>query len=79
MSQQAKSYEIDQNSPTWRAINRFIEDRLVMRRGNLEACGHPRDETENDRGAIEELNELLRLAQPRLVDAEAPFDTMSEL
>lgn len=35
-----------------------------MRRVNLEVTGLPIDETENQRGAIEELKELLAQGQP---------------
>ena len=50
---------IDTDSPTWRAVKAWAEERLAFRRQLLEATGTPIDETENHRGAVEELNSLL--------------------
>jgi len=66
------NYKLDPNSETWRAIAQWIEGRLEMRRGNLELTGLPNDETENNRGAIEELKELENLAKPAAV-LESPL------
>ena len=72
-----KSYDIDPNSETWREIEQWIEERLQVRRSNLESMGTEINETENCRGAIEELNELQQLARPHVVEepslAEAEF------
>ena len=57
-------YEIQVDSPTWREIERWIEERLQIRRSALEMTGLPMDETENARGAIEELHVLQNLAKP---------------
>lgn len=58
------SQEIDFHSPTWRAVKRYAEQRLVKQRRMIEAPGLPSAETENVRGAIKELNLLLALADP---------------
>ena len=60
MSSNAHAFEIDPNSATWRAIEEWMKARLEMRREQLEQCGFPQDETENCRGAIEEINEFRR-------------------
>lgn len=57
------SYEVDRDSPTWKAVKAHVEERLQMRRKNLEMAGLPSDETENYRGAIEELIFVLELGQ----------------
>lgn len=56
---------VDPNSSTWRAIESWIDERLQIRRSATECCGVPMDETENARGAIEELNELRQLGKPQ--------------
>ncbi len=65
-------WQIDPESATWRAIEEWIEQRLNIRRSNLEMCSMPLDETENARGAIEELHELRHLAKPVTV-LESPL------
>lgn len=63
-------YKVDPNSDTWRAIDDWIETRLAFRRANLETVGMPPDDTENCRGAIEELKELREsVKHPRAVGA----------
>ena len=61
------SYAIDLSSETWLAIDQWIKQRLQIRCTNLEISGMELDETENNRGAIEELKELRALAKPRAV------------
>ena len=56
---------IDADSPTWLSVKAWAEGRLQFRRSNLEATGTPIDETENQRGAIEELNGLLAMGTPK--------------
>jgi hypothetical protein len=55
---------IDRTSPTWSAVARWAEQRIAQRRKENETPGLPPDETENARGAIEELKLLLKLAEP---------------
>lgn len=74
-----QKHEVDTNSQTWRAIERWIEERLQLRRHTLQSCGLPMDETENARGAIEELSELRDLAKPRLVSDDASDSMLAEL
>ena len=64
---QLREYKIDKNSETWREIECWIEERLQVRRTTLEITGLPNDETENARGAIEELLELKNLVKPEVV------------
>ena len=71
-----QGYEVEPDSATWREIEQWIEERLRIRRSALESTGLPIDETENARGAIEELNELRGLARPQVIavpDAEGQF------
>ena len=59
-------YAIDPNSETWKAVQQFLEERLHIRWANLGQPGTPIDETENCRGAIEELTHLEQLGQPNV-------------
>ena len=52
-------YVIDPKSETWLAIVAWAEERRSFRRSVLEGTGLPLDETENQRGAIEELTVLI--------------------
>ena len=71
-------WQIDPESATWRAVEEWIDHRLQIRRSNLETCGTPDDETENARGAIEELLELRHLANPVTV-LESPLLAEAEM
>lgn len=62
-------YTIDPNSETWRSLNALFDERLTLHRTNLELPGLPTDDTENARGAIEELKYLKSLVQPQPVVA----------
>jgi len=62
-----REHKIVADSETWLAIEDWIEERLQVRLSRLEFSGQPMDETENDRGAIEELRELKNLAVPKVV------------
>ena len=64
---QLREYKIDRDSETWREIECWIKERLQIRRTTLEVTGLPVDETENARGAIEELHELENLVKPEVV------------
>ncbi len=67
-----KGYDIDPHSTTARAIRDWIKDRIKMRRYNLELSGLPIDDTENQRGAIDELKELRSLLEPQAAPVEVP-------
>lgn len=64
MSSQVQTFTIDPNSETWRAVEAHIKGRLFARRVNVEQANLPPDETENQRGAIEELVALRALVHP---------------
>ena len=70
----ARQVSVEPDSETWRAIQQWIEARLQLRRATLECMGLPVDETENARGAIEELQELERLATPSLIEMVEAVD-----
>ena len=70
--------KIDPDSLTWRAVEEWIEHRLYVRRSNLEMSGQDLAETENARGAIEELLELRHLANPVTV-LESPLLAEAEM
>jgi len=73
-----KSYNIDRNSDTWRSIRAYIDDRIELRRTNLETPGVDPVDTECQRGAIEELKELRALGEPRVVeDVDEAQDAMA--
>lgn len=55
--------QVDKHSETWRAVREFAEQRLELNRSTVEVVGLPKDETEAARGAIQELKELLTLAE----------------
>lgn len=61
--------QVDPHSETWRAVRKFVEERLELNRNKVEAIGFPPAETEAARGAIQELKELLELAKPPVVVA----------
>jgi len=67
------NHQVDPNSETWRAVEEWIEMRNVIRQSTLECSGMPMDDTENARGAMEELKELrqLGISRPELVIQEA--------
>lgn len=58
-----RRYVIDPNSETWKAVQQHIDERLQVRWRNLGQPSVPMDETENCRGAIEELTHLEQLGQ----------------
>ena len=72
------AFKIDANCETWLAVEEWIEHRLNIRRSNLEMCSMPLDETENARGAIEELHQLRHLANPVTV-LESPLLAEAEM
>ena len=52
---------IDKHSDTWREIKAWAETRLSIASGRIEVLGVGPDETENLRGAIAVVRELLAL------------------
>lgn len=53
--------DIDQGSPTWLAVQAWVQERIAQHQRVLETAGLPQDQTENSRGAIRDLRVLLRL------------------
>jgi len=66
------THTLDPKSETWRALLEYAKQRLACRRGNLEATGYDLAETENQRGAIEELKLLIELGEPGAIIAPTP-------
>ncbi len=62
-----REHKVVPDSETWLAIEDWIEERLQTRLSRLEFSGQSIEETENDRGAIEELRELKNLVKPEVV------------
>jgi len=65
LAEEQAPHSIDVASDTWLAIRDWANGRLKMRRGNLEVVGLDMSDTENQRGAVEELKELLGLVETR--------------
>lgn len=65
---------IDEQSATWRAVQAWAEGRLASSRATLEAPGTPLDMTENHRGRIAVLKELLRLPKPSRIPSHYSAD-----
>lgn len=70
MNQVTTRYELDINSSTWKAIAEWIDARVAMHQTNLAIFGTSMEETENIRGALEELRELRSQAEPRTIPVE---------
>lgn len=63
--------KIDVNSPTWKQVERYVDQQLRIHYKNLKQCGLPDDETENARGAIQELETMLEVVRrPHAVQAD---------
>lgn len=54
--------QIDKNSATWRAIDKWARERIDSRTLTCTTPGNPMDATEQARGALVELEMLLDLA-----------------
>lgn len=54
--------QIDKNSSTWRAIDKWARERIDSRTRTCTTPGNPMDITEQARGALVELDMLLDLA-----------------
>lgn len=65
---------IDPNSPTWQAVKARAEARINNVLTKLATPGLPLAETENERGRLAELRELLALTTPpvQIVGATNP-------
>ena len=66
-------YLIDPKSETWLAIVEWADGRREMRRQVLEGLGLPLEETENQRGAIEELTLLILQGEVNTLSAVPEF------
>lgn len=56
-------HQIDPNSRTWKAVERHADSRIVRSRATLESHGTTMETTEYERGRIDAMKELLRLAE----------------
>lgn len=65
MSDQKDRPVIETHSVTWRAVASWIEAEMAKARANLERSGTPERESDELRGRLKALNDLLGLAKPK--------------
>ncbi len=59
-----KSYPIDATGKTWKSISAWCNDRMQEHRETLETPGLSERDSDQIRGAIDELKALQRLVEP---------------
>ena len=60
------SKSIEVFSETWRTVRDHCQARIKMHHQILETVGLSQQESEASRGAIQELREILQMAEPKL-------------
>lgn len=71
-------HRIDTNSPEWLAIQAQIEARLKVLFHQLKGRGLPMEPTENARGAILELEQLLEFPNQQHKEIKMPGSNVAE-